>query len=68
VARNGHGFTEWFPAVAAAAFLLRKRSFLIDGEVVVCRADGTEQTQSTFAEKVACQQTCISYFALANAF
>jgi bifunctional non-homologous end joining protein LigD len=38
--RNGYDFSDRFPAVAAAAFLLRKRSFLIDGEVVVCRADG----------------------------
>jgi bifunctional non-homologous end joining protein LigD len=38
--RNGHDFSDRFPAVAAAAFLVRKRSFLIDSEAVVCRADG----------------------------
>src|SRR3954469_11946079 len=38
--RNGHDFSDRYPTVAAAIFLLRCRSCLIDGEVVVCRDDG----------------------------
>jgi bifunctional non-homologous end joining protein LigD len=38
--RNGHDWTERFPSIAAAVFLLRCRSCLIDGEVVVCGPDG----------------------------
>jgi ATP-dependent DNA ligase len=30
--RDGHDFSDRLPAVGAAAFLLSKRSFLIDGE------------------------------------
>jgi bifunctional non-homologous end joining protein LigD len=38
--RNGNDFTARYPAVTAAVFLLRCRSCLIDGEVVVCGEDG----------------------------
>jgi bifunctional non-homologous end joining protein LigD len=38
--RNGHDFSDRYPAIRAAVFLLRCRSCLIDGEVVVCRKDG----------------------------
>jgi bifunctional non-homologous end joining protein LigD len=38
--RRGHDWTDRYPAIAAAAAKLRARSFTLDGEVVVCGADG----------------------------
>src|SRR6476620_11377245 len=38
--RNGHGWTDRYPSVAAAMAFLRCRSYLIDGEVVICGPDG----------------------------
>jgi bifunctional non-homologous end joining protein LigD len=39
-ARGGHDWAERFPAIVNAARRLQTRSFLIDGEAVVCRPDG----------------------------
>jgi bifunctional non-homologous end joining protein LigD len=38
--RRGHDWTDRYPAIAAAAAKLRARSFTLDGEAVVCGADG----------------------------
>jgi bifunctional non-homologous end joining protein LigD len=38
--RNGYDWTGRFPLIAAAAAVLRARSFLIDGEAVACDGDG----------------------------
>ena len=38
--RGGYDWTERFPAIVDAAKRLRPPSFLIDGEVVICRPDG----------------------------
>ena len=38
--RNGYDWTGRFPRIAAAAEMLRARSFLIDGEAVACDGDG----------------------------
>jgi bifunctional non-homologous end joining protein LigD len=38
--RRGHGWTNRYPAIAGAAAKLRARSFTLDGEAVVCGADG----------------------------
>jgi bifunctional non-homologous end joining protein LigD len=38
--RNGHDWADRFPAIVDAARRLRAKSFLIDGEAVVCRPDG----------------------------
>ena len=38
--RRGHDWTERYPAIAGAAAKLRARSFTLDGEAVVCSADG----------------------------
>ena len=38
--RGGHDWAERFPAIVDAARRLKAKSFLIDGEAVVCRADG----------------------------
>jgi bifunctional non-homologous end joining protein LigD len=38
--RRGYDWTDRYPAIAAAATKLRARSFTLDGEAVVCGADG----------------------------
>ena len=38
--RNGHDFTARFPLAVAAVTALPGRSFLIDGEAIVCNEDG----------------------------
>jgi bifunctional non-homologous end joining protein LigD len=38
--RNGYGWSGRYPAIAATAVRLRARSFTLDGEAVVCGADG----------------------------
>jgi bifunctional non-homologous end joining protein LigD len=38
--RRGHDWTNRYPAIAGAAPKLRARSFTLDGEAVVCGADG----------------------------
>jgi bifunctional non-homologous end joining protein LigD len=39
--RNGHDWADRFPAIVEAAALLNASSFLIDGEAVIARDDGT---------------------------
>jgi bifunctional non-homologous end joining protein LigD len=39
--RNGHDWADRFPAIVAAAHLIKASSFLIDGEAVVISDDGT---------------------------
>jgi bifunctional non-homologous end joining protein LigD len=38
--RRGYDWTERYPAIAAAAAKVRAQSFTLDGEAVVCGADG----------------------------
>src|SRR5580704_17348102 len=38
--RRGHDWTDRYPSIAGAAAKLRARSFTLDGEAVVCGADG----------------------------
>jgi bifunctional non-homologous end joining protein LigD len=38
--RRGYDWTDRYPAIAAAAAKLRAESFTLDGEAVVCGADG----------------------------
>jgi bifunctional non-homologous end joining protein LigD len=38
--RNGYDWTDRYPAIAAAASNLLAKSFTLDGEAVVCGADG----------------------------
>src|SRR5215212_6420234 len=38
--RGGFDWADRFPAIVEAGSRLRAQSFLIDGEVIVCRADG----------------------------
>ena len=39
--RNGHDWADRFPAIVGAASRIKSSSFLIDGEVVIARDDGT---------------------------
>jgi bifunctional non-homologous end joining protein LigD len=39
--RNGHDWADRFPAIVAAANRIKAMSFLIDGEAVIARDDGT---------------------------
>ncbi len=39
--RNGHDWADRFPAIAEAASKIPASSFLIDGEAVIARDDGT---------------------------
>ncbi len=39
--RNGHDWADRFPAIVDAALRLKAASFLIDGEAVIARDDGT---------------------------
>jgi len=39
--RNGHDWADRFPAIVDAALRITAASFLIDGEVVIAREDGT---------------------------
>ena len=39
--RNGHDWTSRFPAIVDAALRIKAQSFLIDGEAVIARDDGT---------------------------
>jgi bifunctional non-homologous end joining protein LigD len=38
--RGGHDWADRFPAIVDAARRLKASSFLIDGEAIICRADG----------------------------
>ena len=38
--KNGHDWTDRFPAIVDAASRLKAQSFLIDGEAAICRPDG----------------------------
>ena len=39
--RNGHDWADRFPAIVDAAHRIKATSFLIDGEAVIARDDGT---------------------------
>jgi ATP-dependent DNA ligase len=39
--RNGHDWADRFPAIVDAALRIKASSFLIDGEAVIARDDGT---------------------------
>jgi ATP-dependent DNA ligase len=41
--RRGYDWTERFPVIAAAAAEFRARTFTLDGEAVVCGADGIDR-------------------------
>jgi len=44
--RNGHDWADRFPAIVDAASRIQASSFLIDGEAVIARDDGTPDFQA----------------------
>jgi ATP-dependent DNA ligase len=44
--RNGHDWADRFPAIVEAAARLKASSFLLDGEAVIVRDDGTPDFQA----------------------
>jgi len=46
--RNGHDWAERFPAIVDAASRIKAQSFLIDGEAVIARDDGTPDFHGTY--------------------
>ena len=44
--RNGHDWADRFPAIVDAALRINPHSFLIDGEAVIVRPDGTSDFHS----------------------
>jgi bifunctional non-homologous end joining protein LigD len=46
ITRNGHEWTDRYPGIVAAVNILKVKSCIIDGEVVVTRADGVSCVNS----------------------
>jgi bifunctional non-homologous end joining protein LigD len=44
--RNGHDWADRFPAIVGAALRIKASSFLIDGDAVIARDDGTPDESS----------------------
>ena len=44
--RNGHDWADRFPAIVDAALRIKASSFLIDGDAVIARDDGTPNESS----------------------
>ena len=49
--RNGHDWGDRFPAIVDAALRINAHSFLIDGEVVILRNDGTSNFRALRSEQ-----------------
>jgi len=49
--RNGHDWTDRFPAIVDAALRIRATSFLIDGEAVITRDDGMPDLRALRARR-----------------
>jgi ATP-dependent DNA ligase len=62
--RGGYDWIRRYPAIAVTATLLRARSFILDGEAVVCGPDGAAvfdalhrrgTVPAAWASKASCQ-------------
>ena len=56
--RNGHDWADRFPAIVEAAARLKAQSFLIDGEVVIVRDDGTPDFHALRSPRRAMRRCC----------
>jgi len=56
--RNGCDCTDHFPAIVDAALRIRATSFMIDGEAVIARADGSSDFMRCAADDVAKRRCC----------
>jgi bifunctional non-homologous end joining protein LigD len=51
ISRGGYDWAERFPLIVSAALNLPERHFVLDGEVVVLRADGVSDFDSLHSRK-----------------
>jgi len=56
--RNGHDWSDRFPAIVEAAARLQAPSFLIDGEAVIARDDGTPDFHALRADAGPMRRCC----------
>ena len=59
--RNGHDWSDRFPAIMDAASRLKAPSFLIDGEAVVCRPDGVSDFDALRLGRRAHEVTMVAF-------
>ena len=50
--RNGNDWADRFPAIVDAALRIKASSFLIDGDAVIARDDGTPDESSTGSSRL----------------
>jgi bifunctional non-homologous end joining protein LigD len=55
--RNGYDWADRFAAIVAAAARIKAQSFLIDGEAVIARDDGTPDFHALRSK---CREQCTS--------
>jgi ATP dependent DNA ligase domain len=56
--RNGYDWTERYSAIAAAASKLLAKSFILDGEAVVCGADGSPYSMRSIDTGRCAKRSC----------
>ena len=56
--RGGHDWADRFPAIVEAAGRIQASSFLIDGEVVIARDDGTPDFHALRSKRRAAKWCC----------
>lgn len=59
--KGGHDWSGRFPAIVDAASRVRARSFLIDGEAVVCRPDGLSDFAALRTERCSAAATLVAF-------
>jgi bifunctional non-homologous end joining protein LigD len=63
--RNGYDWTDRYPLIVEAALRLRTGSFVIDGEAVILRADGTAEFDALHSRQHDGEVRLIAFDALA---
>jgi ATP-dependent DNA ligase len=59
--RNGHDWANRFPGIAYAASKILASSFLIDGEAVIARDDGTPDFHALRSRRRAVRRCCTAF-------
>src|SRR3954453_4043975 len=59
--RGGYDWADRFPAIVEAASRLKAQSFLIDGEVVVCRQDGLSDFDALRYQRAGHSATLVAF-------
>jgi bifunctional non-homologous end joining protein LigD len=60
--RNGHDWADRFPAIVEAAAHLKAQSFLIDGEVVIARDDGTPDFHALWSQRRGSEAVLFAFY------